>query len=65
MLVKVILVFLGAMAIIGMVGKALFPGPFKRAMRRTLPAGKCETCGRFTFGAGGCDGRGANCRRKG
>lgn len=65
MLTKVILVFLGAMVLVGMIGKALFPSTVNRALRKSLPVGKCATCGRFMLGAKGCDGRGPSCRQKG
>jgi hypothetical protein len=65
MLTKVVLVFLGLMVLIGMVGKALFPGATRRILRKSLPAARCPSCGRYLLGAKGCDGRGAGCRQKG
>jgi hypothetical protein len=65
MLTKVVLVFLGLMVIIGMIGKALFPATMNRVVRKSLPVGRCATCGRYLLGAKGCDGRGPGCKQKG
>lgn len=56
MLVKTILVFLLVMALVGLIGKALFPG----AMRKVMPkAPVCRKCGRYVVGKTcGCDKRG-------
>jgi len=64
-LTKVVLVFLGVMVIIGMIGKALFPGTMSRIARKSLPVARCATCGRFLLGAKDCDGLGSGCRQKG
>jgi hypothetical protein len=51
MLFKIILVFLLGMVLIGMVGKALFPGALTGAMRRKgLKPPVCERCGRYVIG---------------
>jgi len=47
MLVKIIIVFLLAMVLVGMVGKVLFPGALPRVMRR---APICKDCGRHIVG---------------
>ncbi|MBP9181606.1 MAG: hypothetical protein KBF78_00630 [Fuscovulum sp.] len=47
MLVKVILLFLAAMALVGMVGKLLFPGALPRLSRK---AKYCPDCGRPMIG---------------
>jgi hypothetical protein len=60
MLVKIILIFLGAMALIGMVGNWLFPGAIKRSLQQRVKPVKCPKCGRFLIGRSGCD-----CERKG
>jgi hypothetical protein len=50
MLVKIILVFLLAMALVGMIGKVLFPGA--RLGRKR--AAHCPDCGRPRIGKGPC-----------
>lgn len=62
MLFKIAILFLGGMALIGLIGKWLFPGATRR-MVRNLPvvrAAVCPSCGRYLIGKGGCD-----CRKKG
>jgi hypothetical protein len=58
MLVKTILVFLLAMALIGMVGKALFPGKINKITafrRKTIKTPVCARCGRYLVGSNECD----------
>ena len=58
MLVKIILVFLLAMALVGMIGKALFPGKMGRItllLRRGLKPPVCPKCGRYIVGKSDCD----------
>jgi hypothetical protein len=58
MLVKIILVFLLAMALVGMIGKALFPGKMGRITqlrRRGLKPPVCSRCGRYIVGKSHCD----------
>lgn len=55
MLVKIIIVFLGCMALIGMIGKALFPDAFRRVTSRPAKPPRCKGCGRYLIGKGGCD----------
>lgn len=58
MLVKTILVFLLAMALVGMIGKALFPGKMSRIAqlrRKSLKPPVCSGCGRYIIGTSGCD----------
>lgn len=58
MMVKVIIVFLLAMALVGMIGKVLFPGTLSRSLKkRLLPrsASGCPRCGRYLIGSKGCD----------
>jgi hypothetical protein len=50
MLVKVVLLFLLAMALMAMVANLLFPGRLKK---RFLP-GRCAKCGRPKIGTGPC-----------
>lgn len=47
MLVKIILVFLLAMVLVGMIGKLLFPSTLPRMTRRR---GRCPDCGRPLIG---------------
>ncbi|WP_435257497.1 hypothetical protein ACSBLW_15490 [Thioclava sp. FR2] len=55
MLFKIILIFLLAMILIGMIGKALFPDAMSRGLRRARgnPA-VCKSCGRYVIGKA-CD----------
>lgn len=58
MLVKIILIFLLAMALVGMIGKALFPGRLGRIAqlrRKSLKPPVCSKCGRYIIGSPGCD----------
>lgn len=58
MLVKVILLFLLVMVVIGMIGKALFPGRITHLAKRSLPGKKpptCKRCGRYVIGQSDCD----------
>lgn len=58
MLFKIIIVFLLAMVLVGMVGKVLFPGKLDRLTqirRRALKAPVCPSCGRYMIGRTGCD----------
>jgi hypothetical protein len=60
MLVKVVILFLAAMVVLGMIGKWLFPGAIKRGVAKRLAPAKCAQCGRYRIGAARCD-----CRQKG
>jgi hypothetical protein len=60
MLIKTIIIFLLAMALLGMVGKWLFPGAISRSIKRQIRPATCPKCGRYRLGRGSCD-----CRRKG
>ena len=61
MLVKLIILFLGGMAVIGMIGNWLFPGALTRRVGKlrhgalAKPA-ICPKCGRYIIGRGGCAG---------
>lgn len=58
MLVKIILVFLLAMGLVGMIGKALFPGKLGEIAllrRKSLKPPVCPKCGRYIIGSSGCD----------
>jgi hypothetical protein len=57
MLVKTVLVFLLGMLLVGMIGRALFPGALGRVARRTLTSrkpGTCKRCGSYVIGTGPC-----------
>ncbi len=55
MLVKIIIIFLLAMVLVGMVGKLLFPDAASRAFRRVSARPKaCPKCGRPLIGKS-CD----------
>jgi hypothetical protein len=55
MLLKIILVFLLAMALVGMLGKLLFPDRMPRLTRRPTGRKTCPACGRPLIGRGPCD----------
>jgi hypothetical protein len=57
-LLKVFILFLGGMALIGLIGKWLFPGAISRSVKKRVAFAKpsrCRTCGRYLIGKGGCD----------
>ncbi|MBE0454392.1 hypothetical protein [Roseovarius autotrophicus] len=49
MVVKIVFVFLVAMAVLAMFGKLRFPG------QKRLAEAKCKRCGRYRIGKGPCD----------
>jgi hypothetical protein len=53
MLVKTALLFLLAMVLVALIGRALFPGTVRRVMSRRAP-GTCPSCGRHQIGRGDC-----------
>jgi hypothetical protein len=55
MLLKTILVFLGAMVLIALVGRALFPGALPRVLRKKVSPPVCAKCGRYLIGRSTCD----------
>lgn len=55
MLIKIIVVFLGAMALVGMIGKALFPRVVSRMVTKRRKPAVCAKCGRYVIGRTGCD----------
>lgn len=58
MLLKIFILFLGGMALIGLIGKALFPGAISRTVKKRAALAKpsrCRACGRYLIGKGGCD----------
>jgi hypothetical protein len=60
MMIKAVILFLAAMAMLGMIGNWLFPGAIKRGVARRMQPSKCARCGRFQIGRASCD-----CGRKG
>jgi hypothetical protein len=55
MLFKVIFVFLAAMVLIALIGRALFPGAMPRVLRKRKSAPVCGKCGRYLIGSKTCD----------
>lgn len=55
MLFKIILLFLLAMFLVAIVGRALFPSALPRVLRKRKGAPRCGKCGRYLIGRGGCD----------
>ena len=55
MLVKIVLLFLAAMALVAMIGNLMFPGAARRMVRRQLPGAKmCPRCGKPQIGRAPC-----------
>lgn len=48
MILKIVSLFLVAMAVLAMFGKLRYPG------QKRIEAAKCRTCGRFRIGKGPC-----------
>ena len=55
MLLKIILVFLGLMALVALIGRALFPGVLPKVLRRKSSVPVCDKCGRYMIGRSTCD----------
>ena len=55
MLFKIIFVFLAAMVLIALIGRALFPGALPRVMQKRKVAAVCSKCGRPLIGHKPCD----------
>lgn len=55
MLLKIIIVFLGLMALVALIGRALFPSALPRVLRKRKGAPVCGKCGRYLIGRTGCD----------
>ncbi len=58
MLFKTILIFLGAMVLVAMIGKALFPGRLSQMVTKRRKAPVCGKCGRYPIRRKSCDCRG-------
>jgi len=55
MLFKIIMIFLGLMALVALVGRALFPGALPKVLRKKSSVPVCDTCGRYLIGSSKCD----------
>lgn len=55
MLLKAILVFLGAMVLIALIGRALFPSALPKVLRKKASPPVCAKCGRYLIGRSTCD----------
>jgi hypothetical protein len=55
MLVKIIFLFLLAMVLIALIGRAFFPSALPRLMRKRAGAPRCTECGRPLIGQKACD----------
>ena len=63
-MIKAVLLFLVLMALIGIIGNALFPGAMARQAKARLwgknrrggaKSASCTSCGRYLIGTKGCD----------
>lgn len=55
MVVKVILLFLLAMVLVALIGRAFFPSALPRVMQKNAKAPRCAKCGRYLIGTKTCD----------
>jgi hypothetical protein len=55
MLLKTIILFLGAMVLIALIGRALFPGAMPKVLRKKASPPVCAKCGRYLIGRSTCD----------
>lgn len=55
MLVKVILLFLLAMVLVALIGRAFFPSSLPRVMQKRSGSPRCAKCGRYLIGTKTCD----------
>ncbi|MFN4191548.1 MAG: hypothetical protein ACK4FR_01275 [Tabrizicola sp.] len=55
MLFKIITVFLAAMVLIALIGRALFPSALPRVLRKRQSPPRCGRCGRYLIGQTTCD----------
>ena len=55
MLVKIILLFLLAMVMVALIGRAFFPSALPRAMQKGSRSPRCAKCGRYLIGQTTCD----------
>jgi hypothetical protein len=64
MLAKVAIVFLAAMVLMALIGRALFSGSLRLRRDQTRRPGTCPSCGKFLIGKGPCDCGGAPRKRR-
>lgn len=55
MLLKIIFLFLLAMVLVALIGRAFFPSALPRVMRKRAGAPRCGKCGRYFIGQKTCD----------
>jgi hypothetical protein len=55
MMIKAVLIFLALMALVGFIGRALFPSALPRVMRKRQKTPVCGKCGRYLIGEKTCD----------
>jgi len=55
MLVKIIFLFLLAMVLVALIGRAFFPSSLPRMMQKRRGAPRCAKCGRYLIGSKTCD----------
>ena len=55
MLVKIIILFLLAMVLVALIGRAFFPTALPRAMQKRAGAPRCAKCGRYLLRTKTCD----------
>ncbi|WP_374429641.1 hypothetical protein [Tabrizicola sp.] len=55
MLLKIIFLFLAAMVLVALIGRALFPTALPRVMQKRVKAPVCKRCGRYLIGTKTCD----------
>jgi hypothetical protein len=58
MLVKIIILFLLAMVLVALIGRAFFPSALPRIMQKNPCTPRCGKCGRYLIGTKTCDCRG-------
>ena len=64
MLTKVAILFLAAMVLLALVGRALFAGTLRLRRDPARRPETCPSCGRFLIGKGPCDCGGAPRKRR-
>lgn len=55
MLVKIIFLFLLAMVLVALIGRAFFPSSLPRVMQKRTDPPRCAKCGRYLIGTKRCD----------
>ena len=54
-MLKIIFLFLLAMAVVALLGRAFFPTALPRVMQKRREAPRCRKCGRYLIGTETCD----------